>query len=141
MRIPRTDIRQLSSEVCSGPYKAALPRQLPDHWVHPLARDFRKLEASMRSESRRGPQIEGPVMVSLHIIAGRLQERGFDPSQSLTTEQLLRWLQLYQFVIERELVTRAIGVPPANDDGQTLLSVLDEEIDTLAKGGQLRRLQ
>jgi hypothetical protein len=126
--IPRTDLSALSEEVCRRHYRAAFPNDLPDRWLQPLARDLRMIERLMAGNSHLNPRMEGPLLVALHLLQGRLAERGMDTSISFTVEGFARWLQVFQFVLEREMVTRIIGIKTGDDDN-VLLAALDREID------------
>ena len=95
----------------------------------------------MLRATRASPKIDGPVMVALHIITGRLRERGFWTDHAVTVDVMFRWLQVYQYAIEREVVTRLTSVAPGDDATGTLVEILDREIDGLLEKGLLRQSQ
>ena len=72
----------------------------------------------------------GPVLLAIHIMIGRLRERQIDNPITFSLRGIQRWLQVYQFAVEREIVARytSISIP---GDGETLLTTLDLEIDSL----------
>ena len=72
----------------------------------------------------------GPLLMAVHIMAGRLKERQIDTPIVFSARGLQRWMQVYQFAVEREVVARYTGVPISGDD-ETLLATLDLEIDGL----------
>ena len=80
-----------------------------------------------------------PVLMAVHIMTGRLKERQIDTPIVFSVSGLQRWIQVYQFAVEREVVARYTGIQIAGDD-ETLLAVLDLEIDSLrdepAEGAQ-----
>ncbi len=134
--IQATDVSQLISELRSRPYSAAFPKQLPDRWLRPIARDLRQIEQLMAQDDLEADApMAGPVVLAMHILEGRLQERGQARPVSLSVEQVSSWLQVYQFLVERELVTRLIDQPCASNE-EVLLSAIDFMIDQLvARGG------
>jgi len=86
------------------------------------------IERLMAGDSHLNPRMEGPLLVGLHLLRGRLSERGMDTSMAFSAEGFARWLQVFQFVLEREIVTRIVGVKTGNDD-EVLVTALDREID------------
>jgi hypothetical protein len=76
----------------------------------------------------------GPVLMAVHIMAGRLKERQIDTPIMFSVRGFQRWMQVYQFAVEREVVARYTGVTIPGDD-DTLLATLDHEIDSLRDAG------
>ena len=129
--IPPTDLAKLSAEVLRGSYRAAFPSALPNRWIRPIARDLREVERTMvdPSDASTG-SMAGPMLMAVHIMTGRLKEREIETPLVFSIRGLQRWLQVYQFTVEREVVARYTGVPISGDD-ETLLATLDLEIDGL----------
>jgi hypothetical protein len=126
-----TDLTKLSDEVCKGPYRAAFPGALPDRWIRPIARDLRQVERTLTDPSDSSTNsMAAPLLMAVHIMAGRLKERQIDTPIVFSVRGLQRWMQVYQFAVEREVVARYTGIPISGDD-ETLLATLDLEIDGL----------
>ena len=126
-----TDLAKLSNEVCRGSYRAAFPSALPDRWIRPIARDLREVERTMADPSGESTGwMAGPLLMAVHIMSGRLKERQIDTPIVFSVRGLQRWMQVFQFAVEREVVARFTGVTISGDD-ETLLATLDLEIDAL----------
>jgi hypothetical protein len=126
-----TDLARLSTEICNGPYRSAFPSALPERWIRPIARDLRQVEQTMSDPSDSPTNsMAGPVLMAVHIMAGRLKERQIDTPIMFSVRGFQRWMQVYQFAVEREVVARYTGVTIPGDD-DTLLATLDHEIDGL----------
>ena len=129
-KIPPTDVHKLAAEVCEKPYRFALPRSLPDHWLQPLVRDLREIERMKRGDTRVEPKMAGPLLVAMHVTTGRMKERSLKTNFFFSERQMVSWFQMYQYYIEREMIARIVGVRMA-DDEEALYEALDHEIDLL----------
>jgi len=130
-KIPTTDLSMLSDEFCQRSYRDAFPSELPDRWLQPIARDLREVEHTMADPSDSSTRsMAAPLLMAVHIMTGRLKERKIDAPVVFSVDGLQRWIQVYQFAVEREVVARYTGIQIAGDD-ETLLAVLDLEIDRL----------
>jgi hypothetical protein len=127
--IDPTDLDLLSSVIRKLPYRSAFPTALADRWIRPIARDLREVERTMADPSESSTaSMAGPLLLALHIMAGRLQERQIDAPIAFSVRGFQRWMRVYQFAVEREVVARYTGIPISGDD-ETLLEILDLEID------------
>ena len=115
--IPATNTSRLAVEICNRPYRASLPKSLPDHWIRPIARDLRQIEQLMFGTCIADPPMAGPLMLAMHLMSGRMEERGMQPRVAFPEEaRAAQWFRLYQLFVERELVTRMVGVPCIDDE-------------------------
>jgi hypothetical protein len=130
VKIPTTDVRRLSAEICEKPYRYALPASLPDHWFHPLVRDLREIERMKRGDTKVEPQMAGPLLVAMHVTRGRMKERSMKPDFFFTESQMVSWFQMYQYYIEREMISRIVGMRMPGE-AEALCDALDHEIDHL----------
>jgi hypothetical protein len=136
-RIPTTDFARLQKEVCRGAYRQALPQALPDEWLMALTRDLFLVERDLRlgQDSFGGHNaVSGPLLLGLHLLLGRLRERGrahHDASLQLAPERVSAWLQTLQVYSEKELVRRVIGMPVDPQDSASFLAAIDEELSYL----------
>lgn len=128
--IPPTNVGMLASHLRARHYRFAFPSGLPDRWIRPIARDLREIEQVMEGDDSVGePNMAGPLMITTHLLLGRMKERGVQAPIEMSEELAARWFRLYQVFVERELVTRTIGIPGSRDE-DALVTALDSEIDS-----------
>lgn len=126
-----TDLALLSREIGELPYRSAFPAALPARWLRPIARDLRQVEKTMADPNDPSTaSMAAPVLLAVHVMSNRLKERAIDTPITFTLRGLQRWLQVYQFAVEREVVARYTGIAISGDD-DTLIATLDLEIDSL----------
>lgn len=106
---PRTELSKLHDEICALPFRSALPSALPDRWLRAIVRDLRDIESSLNGNNTVSPNLAGPLMLTMHVILGRMQETGRGKVASVPEDDLIKLLQLFQRYLEREIATRAIG--------------------------------
>lgn len=129
-KLPRTDIVRLSAEVGSKPFRRALPSALPASWLFAIVRDLRAIEESIDDETVT-LHMPGPLLLTLHLILGRMQETGRGDAALIPEDRLMSLMQIYQRFLEREVATRAIGRNGRRHDDE-LVAVIDQTIETLA---------
>lgn len=93
-------------------------------------RDLRQVERFSSVVSPDHSLLAGPLVLAAHILQGRIQERKLELPSALSEAVLARVLPVYQFVIERELVTRVVGTRVYGDE-EALVGALDGEIDRI----------
>ena len=128
-KLPRTDIARLSAEVGNESFRRALPSELPDCWLLPIVRDLRALEESV-DDATVTFHMPGPLLLTLHLIVGRMQETGRGNAVLIPDDRLMSLMQIYQSFLEREIATRAIGRNGQRHDDE-LVGVIDRSIETL----------
>lgn len=128
-KLPRTDIARLSAEVGTEPFRRALPSALPDSWLFPIVRDLRAIEESIDDETVTS-HMPGPLLLTLHLILGRMQETGRGDEALIPNDRLMSLMQIYQRFLEREIATRAIGQNGRRHDDE-LVAIIDQSIKTL----------
>ncbi len=129
-QVPNTDAKALSDYIRGKPYRQAIPHALPDAWIRPLARDLRQLqERQARADDHK--RAVGPTMLAFHILRGRTQEREQRPRSELTfsEDKIFGTFQVYQLFLERELVTRIVGVPSEGDE-DAFVEMVDRVLDS-----------
>ena len=129
-QVPNTDAKALSDFIRGKPYRQAIPNALPDSWIKPLARDLRQLqERQARADDHK--RAVGPTMLAFHILRGRTQEREQSPRAELTfsEDKIVGTFQVYQIFLERELVTRIVGVPSEGDE-DAFVEMVDRVLDS-----------
>ncbi len=68
--LPSSDLGRLDDEVLSRSPEAALPCNLPDHWLVMIARDLEMLMENGKSTGS-GHHISAPAALVAHILLGR----------------------------------------------------------------------
>lgn len=100
-RLPVSDIARFKREVLDVSPEAALPCNLPDHWLDMIARD---LAETMEGDSDRHAAI--PLALIIHIFAAK--EKGKE--LSIPIEQLFERFSELRAEINLEIVRRKRGV-------------------------------
>ena len=129
-KIPPTNLAELAAYLIDRPYRSVLPPALPDPLLRSIARDLRVIEKSLRTEFDDHHSMSGPLAVMMHVVLGRLTERGMEGPVGYTEQDAVRWFVLYQSFAERELTTRVTGVPVVGLE-DTFIAALDKEIELL----------
>ena len=137
-KVPNTDAKALSDYIRGKPYRQAIPHALPDAWITPLVRDLRQLqEREARADDHK--RAVGPTMLAFHILRGRIHERKREPPPELTfsEDKIMGTFQVYQHFLERELVTRIVGIPSEGDE-DAFVEMVDRVLDGDADGDVLQ---
>lgn len=117
-----TDLVRLSNLLRQqNAQRAALPASLTEPMLLAVARDLRSIENE--SEVEPPPSLAAPMMLVISLLFGST-EHG-TPKEELTFGEDAMWslLRVYQWAIEREIVTRVTGLGGVNDE-ETLLERL-----------------
>jgi len=102
-QLPKTDLRQLQSEVLSKGAEAALPCNLSDYWLDLIGRDLEYLG--------RGADLEdfdasgctsGPLALIVHILVGKTGGN----EVTVPVEDLMHHFEDYRIEIAIETVSR-----------------------------------
>ena len=128
--VPNTDVKALSHYINGKSYRQAIPNALPDTWIKPLARDLRQLqEREARPDDHK--RAVGPTMLAFHILRGRTQERTRRQQAELTFSEskIFGAFQVYQLFLEREMVTRILGIPSDGDE-VAFVEMVDRVLDS-----------
>ncbi|WP_286744529.1 hypothetical protein, partial [Aquabacterium sp. UBA2148] len=108
------DLGRLQSLYQEQSWRATLPESLPDADLLALARDFRRVEASLQiaDEDESPPSMASALFVVSSLLT-REERTEAPPALRITQEGLMRAMQIYQWGLEREIVRRIVGVPEA----------------------------
>jgi hypothetical protein len=122
------DLAELSGAGDQLSWKTCLPSALSEPMLLGLARDFRCVEeAPLGSHKRKQDEVMG-LAHALAVITSVLMThpaRGArTDSLDIPIQGLMEAMQIYQFGIEREVVTRIIGIP-APDTEHTVRKALE----------------
>ena len=115
-----TELAQLSECLRGKSAQAAVPSALPENFLISVARDLRMLEEH-EDDEHGSSYLAAPLMlVFLLHTASRKGKAEFTIEESA----IYRSLQVYQWAVEREIVTRLVGAGGLNDEA-TLLEQLE----------------
>jgi hypothetical protein len=104
-------------------WQATLPSALPDTVLLGLARDLRSVECSASGESDEEPELPAPMYVVLKLLMEH-PARGSDVNElELSQQGMTGALQAYQWAIEREIVTRIVGMGSSRDAASLVVAV------------------
>lgn len=124
------NLEELAPVLQGRDWRSMLPSALSDELVLALARDFRNAETALWGPPVAETETEGmPVAlcVALHLLA-QLPERARTPEPVIASwHELTSAIQLYQMELERDVVTRILGLP-ASHAGEQLLAGLRETV-------------
>lgn len=120
-----TDLVDVSATIRKAPPKrGALPAALPEPMLLSVARDLREFERSQKSPeaAEEAPgTIAAPMMLVLSLMFDSPRQGRQDIQ--IRESDLYASLLVYQWAVEREIITRITGVP-GEDDEPTLLRTL-----------------
>ena len=142
--IPPTDFDSFVADLSGRSYREALPAALSDPHILTIACYFRKLEQAIRHEVPHELSLSAPLALLTHVLLSRSNERGISSPLHCSLHDAMRFCQVYQVFLEREMITRVVEV--SNDyDENDFMAAIDHEIDRLsnvhvdAKRGRLGR--
>lgn len=116
-----TELALLSASLRGCRAEAAVPSALPENFLISVARDLRMLEQCEDDEPSPS-YLAAPLMLVFFIQTGNRKGKGeFTIGESAVYESL----KLYQWAVEREIVTRLVGAG-GQDDTATLLARLEK---------------
>jgi hypothetical protein len=108
------DLGQLRDLVQAGGWRSALPEALPDPVLLMLALDFRSVEASFtRAESsdEEVPSLSAALFIVTNLLFQHPARKGDPDGVTLSEDGMVHALRVYQWAIEREILTRITGLP------------------------------
>lgn len=123
MNIPVTNLSTIAKAIESRPAESALPSSLDDVILHQIARDLRLIELSCTVDDSIEPPLAGPMYLILHMMQSQSESLKGSSSLQMNEESLQHWLQRYMYYIEREVVSRAIGMPNQQDTDHLIFEI------------------
>jgi hypothetical protein len=116
-----TDLAPLSEYLRGKSAHAAAPSALPEQFLISVARDLRMLEEHEEDE-HASSYLAAPLMLLLFLHAGSRKGKA---EFTIGDSAIHRSLHMYQWAVEREVVTRLVGAGALKDEA-TLLEKLEE---------------
>ena len=119
-----TDLAPLSEYLLGKSVHAAMPSSLPEQFLISIARDLRMLEEHEEDEEdeHASSYLAAPLMLLLFLHTGSGKNKA---ELTIPESALYRSLHMYQWAVEREIVTRLVGVGALKDEAM-LLKNLEE---------------
>lgn len=118
------NLQRLATLLQGQGYEHALPTALSDDWLLVVGRELRRLEQLwMDSDaSADDPALGIPVLLVTHVLRERSQWVLKTPIE-LSVEDAPRIFNKLQFLVEREIVGRAVGIAFESDVAQYLADI------------------
>lgn len=111
-----TDLSLLSASLRRGDARAAVPSALPEHFLISVARDLRMLEQDKEDEQSSG-YLAAPLMLVFFLYTGTRKGK---TEFTIEESAVYRSLEVYQWAVEREIVTRLVGAGGLTDEATLL---------------------
>ena len=115
-----TELALLSESLRGKKAQAAVPSALPEHFLISVARDLRMLEEH-EDDEHGSSYLAAPLMLLFFLHTGSRKGRA---EFTIGESAVYRSLHVYQWAVEREIVTRLVGAGGVNDEA-TLLERLE----------------
>lgn len=106
-----TELALLSASLRGSNTQAAVPSTLPEHFLISVARDLRMLEQCEENELSSS-YLAAPLMLVFFIYTGTRKGKA---KFTIGENAVYKSLQVYQWAVEREIVTRLVGAGGLND--------------------------
>lgn len=118
----QTELDLLSASLRGSDARAAVPSALSERFLISVARDLRMLEQN-EDDAPPTQYLAAPLMLVFLLYTGAKTNR---PREFTIGENALyQSLQVYQWAVEREIVTRLVGAGGKNDES-ALFAKLNE---------------
>lgn len=115
-----TELALLSESLRGHSAQAAVPSALPEHFLLSIARDLRMLEEH-EDDEHASSYLAAPLMLVFFLHTGTRKSRA---EFTIDESAVYRSLHVYQWAVEREIVTRLVGAGGLKDK-DTLLDKLE----------------
>ena len=116
-----TDLAQLSDSLRQKKWRqGALPASLTEPMLLSVARDLRSLEEG--DDVEPPPSIAAPMMLVMCLVLGSSKPSAEEDGMTVSESALWDLMRIYQWAVEREIVTRITGI--GGDDEESLLEQL-----------------
>lgn len=116
-----TDLTQLSDFLRQRKGRqGAFPASLTEPMLLSVARDLRSLEEG--DDVEPAPSIAAPMMLVICLVLGTAKPGAKKDEMTVSESALWELMRVYQWAVEREIVTRITGI--GGDDEESLLEQL-----------------
>jgi hypothetical protein len=111
-----TELALLSECLRGNSAHAAVPSALPEHFLISVARDLRMLEEQEEDE-HASSYLAAPLMLVFFLHTGSRKDK---TEFTIGESAIYRSLDVYQWAVEREIVTRLVGAGGLKDEAKLL---------------------
>jgi hypothetical protein len=105
-------------------YQSVLPAALPEPMLLSIAKELRLVERLMKGDSAAEPSAVAAVALVLELLMRPKKGRARLEELELSDTAMSHALIVLQLALEREIVSRAVGIR-ADDEAEVFLSALD----------------
>lgn len=109
-----TELALLSECLRGNSAHAAVPSALPEHFLISVARDLRVLEEH-EDDEQASSYLAAPLMLVFLLHTG---SRKGNAEFTIAESAVYRSLHVYQWAVEREIVTRLVGAGGLQDEAK-----------------------
>ena len=120
----KTSLADVRSLFSLQNYRAALPSALTEPLLISLTRDLRVIERVMKGDSAAEPEAAAAVYLVLQFMMRPQKGRSGLEQLGLSEFAMASALTVLQVALEREIVSRAVGVR-ADQEDESFLAALD----------------
>lgn len=111
-----TELALLSDCLRGNSAQAAVPAALPEHFLISVARDLRMLEEH-EDDDYASSYLAAPLMLVFFLHTGSRKGKA---EFTIGESAVYRSLHVYQWAVEREIVTRLVGAGGLKDEAKLL---------------------
>ncbi|WP_298930929.1 hypothetical protein [uncultured Ramlibacter sp.] len=114
-----TDLTELSVFLRQTKRQAALPASLPEPFLLSVARDLRNFEKEQERDeafSEDSNHLAAPLMLVFSLMLSASRRKQTSEELLINESNVLASLRVYQWAVEREIVTRITGINGENDE-------------------------
>ena len=133
MKAPYPDLAGLREYYMSATWQEALPASMSDAWLRGAARDLRQIEMP---DGDPGASSRAVLLLAV-ITGGRARFRNLRV-KAIEDDDAWRLLSAYHFLVEREIVSRAVGLNVPGDE-RAFIDLVDAEMEQHASRGEHER--
>lgn len=110
-----TDLEALNQAAEDQPVPKLLPSRLNEEDLLSVALDLRRIEVMMKGGPDAGESMSVGMYMAFEFLL-QLSPRGATADLTVNEKCLVRAIQVIGFAVEREIVTRIVGVSDGNGD-------------------------
>lgn len=119
-----TSLAELRSLTNKQNYQSVLPAALPEPMLLSIAKELRLVERLMKGDPAAEPSAVAAVALVLELLMRPKKGRAQLEELGLSDIAMSRALIVLQLALEREIVSRAVGIR-SDDETEVFLSALD----------------
>ncbi|MFA6928686.1 MAG: hypothetical protein WCT05_00050 [Lentisphaeria bacterium] len=122
--LPKSDLQRLKQEVLDQLPEAALPANLPDHWLDMIARDLEETVGTGGHGGDSSSYASAPLALIVHIMAAKTSSERLE----ISLETLHRYFCDLRIEVNLEIVNRRTEIKVESATLETIFSNRDVRI-------------